>query len=564
MGKKGSATPPAFTLTTSINAAREKQLEARQQNKFTDFVIKVENEQIACHKLILSSHSEYFNRMLNHEKTAEVVEGSVTLKELDPDAVLRVTEFFYSGKINVDFDLVQKVMEVVNYFQVSDDILAEKLTKYIVNNLQAESALGWYFTADQLNVPKVKEKASDILVQKCRYIDTCPEFLNLECKQFMDYLRLLLQKKAVPCDQILDVAVKWAMDDVDSRKDTFEEAIKQIDLSKCSPNVLMAVYKKHGKVLITSGDIQQQFTIAALSLVTDKASEVLVIGGYLQGAEVKCNKKTWMLNLKTGAYIPKASYPKCQYFAEICKTPKGVMCVGGFKQSNCGDVTARCFQYDIEKDVWSQIPPLPAPTSCAGAVCVDDVSLVVLGGEDNSKKVYCFDMNRRKWNCLPDMLQGMRWPIVGYVNKCIFVVFYRCPENEVEQRGSEISLQCFDTITQRWSFKAPLPDSVKSTSDAYSQAVTLGGSLYVTGTEEKICLKYDTDQDKWTVLAQSLEVHCLGALVMLNNKILLCGGVDKDGAATDIIEEYDPSTNTWRLLPVKLPKPLFQHTIIPV
>ena len=66
--------------------------------------------------------------------------------------------------------------------------------------------------------------------------------------------------------------------------------------------------------------------------------------------------------------------------------------------------------------------------------------------------------------------------------------------------------------------------------------------------------------DAWTVLTQSLYPHRGGAALVMNDRIIICGGWIDD-VATDGIEEYDPSTNSWRLLPVKLPVPLYGHSI---
>ena len=91
--------------------------------------------------------------------------------------------------------------------------------------------------------------------------------------------------------------------------------------------------------------------------------------------------------------------------------------------------------------------------------------------------------------------------------------------------------------------------------------MTLAGLLYVVGGDDRICVQYDPTMDAWTVLAQSLQQHFHGAALVMNDKIIICGG---KSVGTDSIEEYDPSTNTWRLLPVKLPEPLYHHGIISV
>ena len=51
--------------------------------------------------------------------------------------------------------------------------------------------------------------------------------------------------------------------------------------------------------------------------------------------------------------------------------------------------------------------------------------------------------------------------------------------------------------------------------------------------------------------------------VVVNGKIILSGGTTFDYKVfQDIIEEYDPSTNSWRQLSVKLPQPLYDHCMI--
>ena len=306
MAKKGPSQMPIFSLI-SDDPLRQKLHDAR--NSLTDFTIKVEDTEISCHKWFLSVQSEYFKRMLSHEETKEVVEGAVTFDYLNPNAVQVVVEFFYSGTMEFQFDFAKEVIEVVNYFQVTDNRLIKKLSAFIKKNLTLENCLGWLTVSDQLNMPKVKEKASDIMLRNFSAVANVPEFVNLECKQFSDIMGLAVQHNTDQ-DQALEAAVRWTMHDVDTRKDTFEEVIKGIKLRNCSPNVLLAIYEKYGKVLITNADVQQQFTMEALSLAhaAEQPCDVLVIGGRLSTDKV--NKQTWVINLKTGIYGQRASIPE--------------------------------------------------------------------------------------------------------------------------------------------------------------------------------------------------------------------------------------------------------------
>ena len=158
------------------------------------------------------------------------------------------------------------------------------------------------------------------------------------------------------------------------------------------------------------------------------------------------------------------------------------------------------------------------------------------------------------------MLQGMSSPILGCIKNCVYAIFRIKSKDHLERRGSQISVQCFNTTTLEWSFRAPLPNGITVTLGAC--AVTLQDMLYVVGA--MLCLRYDQSENAWTVLARPRELHMCCAAMALNNKVIICGGVKAARpiiVMSDTIEEYDPVTNTWRFLPVKLPKPLVNHFI---
>ena len=174
------------------------------------------------------------------------------------------------------------------------------------------------------------------------------------------------------------------------------------------------------------------------------------------------------------------------------------------------------------------------------------------------RSMKCLDMTTLTWSTCPDLLQGLLSPIVGCVGHNIYVIFSTFPENELTT--GDITLQCFNTTTSSWSFKASIPDAVKRTDGA--SGVSLDHRLFVLG-GFKICLNYDTREDAWTILSPPLKIHLVGAAVYMKGEIILCGGDHERGVPIDSIESYDPATNTWTLLPVKLPRSLRDFGIIP-
>ena len=416
--------PPPFTLVTSTDTLRKKLNQMRRQQHFIDYIIKCDPVEIPCHKVMITPQCEYFDKMLIQEDMAEMAKQSIDLGLLNSDALLLVIGFLYTGSIEVEFAAAKDVLKVVNYLHLTDGTLLEKLSAYVIQHLDANNCLVWFDFSSRMNMNNVKEEAKNIMLRSFEDVVQGAEFLDLNFTQLADYVRRKLDEQDTDRNQVLKAVVRWTMHSVDNRKEHFEELVMMIDLTKCSANVLKTVYDSHGKVLVTSLPLMQEFTSAALSLAaTEQAKhDIIVTGGRSESG--KCSRKSWRLNLKTGESIEKASDSTNRFGTTVCASPKGIICTGGAPVNNVDAATTDCVLYDVERDQWVALAPIPIPTCSAGAVCVGESLLVVIGGqEERIKKVCCLDFKSGTWTDYPDLLQGVVWPPVGCINRSVFVVF---------------------------------------------------------------------------------------------------------------------------------------------
>ena len=70
----------------------------KNNQSFSDFVIKVQDVSIKCHKLILSSVCPYFTALFN-SGMQEITKGEVRLDNLDCDAVKSIVHLFRASNI---------------------------------------------------------------------------------------------------------------------------------------------------------------------------------------------------------------------------------------------------------------------------------------------------------------------------------------------------------------------------------------------------------------------------------------------------------------------------------
>ena len=117
----------------------------KDQNYLTDFILKVEDKEIACHKVILAARSEYFHRLFDHKDMLEVTQGFVNLQTLHFSSLKLVVEYCYNGILECNIDDAKHVIEVTKHLQIPD--LKTDLSELIANHLTMKNSIGWYFFA---------------------------------------------------------------------------------------------------------------------------------------------------------------------------------------------------------------------------------------------------------------------------------------------------------------------------------------------------------------------------------------------------------------------------------
>ena len=162
--------------------------------------------------------------------------------------------------------------------------------------------------------------------------------------------------------------------------------------------------------------------------------------------------------------------------------------------------------------------------------------------------VECFNVKRRQWSAMPDLLRAVTAAmVVTYGNK-VFVFGGR------DEQGVDLCCtQVQDTTRGQWSTRS---DSPKVCS--LGAAVTLNDVIYVVGGGRRTCLKYIPATDTWTRLSQPREVHGNAPAVVWRGCVLVAGGGDPK-LRFSVIEHYHPLTDTWSQWKSELNMKLSSH-----
>ena len=239
-----------------------KELQGMKNRKYlTDFQIRVGQEEISCHKLVLAARSAYFQHLFNLNDVEEVKQGFVELKELHIRALQAVIEYCYTGTFEFKLDDAQHVIEVIEYLQMPT--IKTKISSLIASHVSVDNSIDWYFFAGLFALTEVKEKAREVMDIDFVTVSYSPAFLAMRYDHFIEYITW----EEIDHDCALDAACRWVQHDDQQRQDKFEEILQAIDLNNCSVSCLSYVVTAYGTSLLTSAKLKQKFMIAVRQFV---------------------------------------------------------------------------------------------------------------------------------------------------------------------------------------------------------------------------------------------------------------------------------------------------------
>jgi hypothetical protein len=205
-------------------------------------------------------------------------------------------------------------------------------------------------------------------------------------------------------------------------------------------------------------------------------------------------------DLPRGAYEKLAPLPRPLNHVGLTTYRGDVYVAGGYGRFTHAKTSRAFFRYDPETDRWSKLPDMPAPRG-AGAIGILGGRLVWAGGANNSiakSDVFAYDFHTRRWSRLPSMHSRREHVGEAVVDGKLYVLGGRTPQSQAVDTAER-----FDLHTDKWETLPRMP-------------VPTGG---------------------------------LAGVSFDDVVVAVSGGDDGAETVTGAVQEFDPASGEWRLLP---------------
>ncbi|XP_044004283.1 speckle-type POZ protein-like [Aphidius gifuensis] len=170
-------------------------LSCLENEKFSDVILEVDDEEIKAHKMMLSIKSPVFSAMFDHESMKESEDNRVIIEDFDADIVNQMLEYIYTEKppSNID-NCAHDLLGAAHKYQIDELFLMCEIN--IMAKMTAESVIDTLFVANLYDAEKLKNKAIEFIKQNLSIIDSA-DFKNLEllnAKLAFEVLRQLIPR----------------------------------------------------------------------------------------------------------------------------------------------------------------------------------------------------------------------------------------------------------------------------------------------------------------------------------------------------------------------------------
>ncbi|KAM9844601.1 kelch-like protein 40a [Aulostomus maculatus] len=506
-----------------------------ENDRFVDCVLKIQDKEFPCHRLVLAASSPFFKAMFLSE-LEESKRREIVLKDVQPAIMGMILRYLYTSDINLTEQNVQDIFMVANMYQIPS--IFSVCVSYLQEKLVLGNCLAIFRLGLLLDCPRLALTAQEFICERYQVVVRDQDFLELAPSE----LASIITSDAlnVECEELVfESLMDWVGYDETNRAEALPELLHCIRFRLIPLDYFKEKVERH-KYIRFSQEIKKELDLVKdahrgrlpkpKKLNSDGAKggegndndddeeeeEEEEEEGYLPGI-LNNNPRFGMFEMDlilmisdtgTVAYDPVGN--ECFVVSESAEIPKNhsslvtkqnqVFVVGGllYNEENKDEPFSSFFlQFDPVSSEWLGMPAQPNPRCLFGLTEAEN-SIFVVGGKELKEGEHALD-----------------------------------------------SVMIYDRQSFKWGESDPLPYEVYG-----HGSVSHKGLIYVIGgkSESKKCMRrvcvYNPTKFEWKDLAPLKTARSLFGVTVHRDQIFVVTGVI-DSGLTSSVEVYDIASNTW-------------------
>ncbi|KAI4874676.1 hypothetical protein NFI96_034610 [Prochilodus magdalenae] len=501
--------------------------ELLESDKFVDCVLKIDDQEFPCHRLVLAASSPYFKAMFLSD-LSESNKREVVLKDVSPGIMGMILRYIYTSDINLTEQNVQDIFMVSNMYQIPS--IFSVCVSYLEQKMVLSNCLAIFRLGLLLECHRLASAARDYICDRFELIIRDKDFHQLgsgELAAIITCDSLNVEKE----ETVFEALMEWVEYNQRERLKDVPDLLHCVRFRLMSPVYFKEKVEGHRFVRVNP-EIKKE-----LQLIKDAQRGLLpqVKGsrGKSKGATADEEDEDEEEGLLPGILNdnPRFGMFQTQFILMI---------------SNTGTVA-----YDpVENECYQASSSTEIPKNHCSLVTKEN-QIFVAGGliynEEDTEDPFSsyflqFDPMSSEWLGMPSLPNPRCLFGLAEAENSIFIVGGK------ELKEGEHALDTvliYDRQSFKWGESDPLPYSVYG-----HGTISHNGLVYVLGgkSESKKCLRrvcvYNPTKFEWKELAPMKTARSLFGVAVHENKIYVVTGVTDNGL-TSSSEVYDIAKNTW-------------------
>jgi len=531
--------------------------ELRNESTLCDATLRIEGQDFAAHRCVLSAASPYFRSLFTSgfkENEGNVVE----LQEIKSAAAAsEALRFIYTGEVLINASInAQTLYKVADYLIIPS--LKTKVSEYLKESIDATNCLQLESFAAQFRCESLEEAAFAFALENFPSVVKSDDFNALDfekVKQLVSHDEIIVSRE----EEVYDAVISWVKHDILSRECLLPELLRCLRLFSMSKYSLREILMEElviksgtctnilheGKDFFLFPDDFMGRSFKPRACLNNNESVVVITGGHdgigLSKQTATNNTYSFLLSRKHWLPLSTMPYPRTRHGAAVCCGQLFV--IGG----NSSDPMC---SFNPKQNNWiSGMVEVSKRVHCS--VTAFHEELYVIGGEDHWNSIDKYNPTLEEWMEVASTKTGRAAHCAVAMGNLGYVL------GGFDESACHKCVECFNPLTGQLTDKPCMTYARR-----FAGAAALGGKIFIVGgyadmaweTLQASCEMFDPIVNQWTLVSSPVIPRAACAMVRFDDHLYLFGGEDTK-YKLDSVECYDVQSDKWELfstMPEKL------------